>query len=69
MEITQKRIRRNLKRQMKDKNINLKDISVKTNINIVKLIYLLYCPFSRFKLSSSIKICKALKINTSDILN
>lgn len=65
---SQKTIKANIKRQLNNENINVRDLSKKTHINICKLLLLLYCPLLKVRLSDSIKICEALKLNVSDIV-
>ncbi|WP_238899394.1 hypothetical protein [Clostridium sp. YIM B02500] len=67
--VSQTNIKKNIKRYMYDRKEKMVSLSKKANINILKLIYLLYCPFSKVKLSTSIKLCKALNIELSKILN
>lgn len=63
-----KRLQANVKNQMVDKNINITDLSKKTHINVCILTFLLYFPFSKIKLTQSIRICEALKLKVSDIV-
>lgn len=67
--VSQTNIKKNIKRYMYDRKERMVSLSNKANISILKLIYLLYCPFSKLKLSASIKLCKALNIELSEILN
>ncbi|MFL0251422.1 helix-turn-helix domain-containing protein [Clostridium neuense] len=62
-----KTIKNNIKNKMHIENISLEELSKKTNISILKLIFLLDFNFSKVKLSYAIKICKALKMKVSDI--
>lgn len=63
-----KKIKTNAKNQMVNKNINIIVLSKKAHINICILTFLLYFPFSKIKLTQSIRICKALKLKVSDIV-
>ena len=64
-----KTIKANIKKQMCNRNINISALSKKTHINICILIFLLYFPFAKIKLTHAIKICKTLKISLSDIFD
>ena len=66
--ITHRSIKANIKKQMLNQNISISNLSQKTNINKYILIFLLYFPPSRLKLSHAIKICKVLKVKVSDIV-
>lgn len=61
------KVKNNIKNKMNIENIDLFELSKKTNISVLKLIILLNFSFSRIKLSYAIKICEALKIQVSDI--
>jgi DNA-binding Xre family transcriptional regulator len=52
---------------MVEREYNLKDLSKKSNINILKMAYLLFVPFSKIKLTQALNIAKALKIKVSDL--
>lgn len=67
-QVNQKSIKDNIKKQISNRNISIRELSKKTHLSVCRLILLLYCPFLKIKLSHSIKICKALKIKVSDIL-
>ena len=62
-----KTIKANIKKQMCNRNINISALSKKTHINICILIFLLYFPFAKLRLTQTIKICKALKLKISDV--
>ena len=63
-----KRLQANVKNQMVNKNINITELSKKAHINIYILTFLLYFPFSKIKLTQSIRICKVLKLKVADIV-
>ena len=64
----EKMLKTNIKNKMLEKGIKTSDLSKKSNLNIVVLIRLLYFPFHKVKLSQSIRICKVLNLNLSDII-
>lgn len=68
-EVTQKSIKNNIKNYMKCDSINLLTLSRKASINYCILVFLLYFPFFKVRLTKAIKICKALEIKLSDILD
>lgn len=61
-------IRLNIKKYLNNRNVKLIELSEKTHINIFALMFLMYYPFSKVKLTNAIKICKILKIELLDIL-
>ena len=63
-----KKIKTNVKNQMVNKNINITVLSKKAHINIYILTFLLYFPFSKIKLTQSIRICEVLKLKVSNIV-
>lgn len=65
--INSKTIKNNIKNKMCIENISLSELSRRTNISVLKLIFLLNFNFSKVRLSYAIKICKALKIEVSDM--
>lgn len=67
-EISQETIKNNIKIKMNDKHIGIVLLSKITRINIFILVFLLYTPFKKVKLSEGIKICKALKIEVSAVV-
>jgi len=67
-QINQGIIKSNIRRYINNKGTGLVDLSGSAHINIFILIYLLYCPFSKIKLSNSFKICKALNLQVSKLL-
>lgn len=66
---TQKKIKNNIKNHIKDNNINLLFLSKKAHINFCILAFILYFPFLKIRLIKAIKICNALEIKLSNILN
>jgi|GEM_PF-7021299 len=60
-------LKTNIRNKMIEKNIKTSNLSIASNINIVELMLLLYSPFHKVKLSQSIKICKVLNLNLSDL--
>jgi DNA-binding Xre family transcriptional regulator len=67
--VSQRKTKTNIKNYMHSKNITVSILSHKTHINIYFLIFLLYFPFAKIKLTHAIKICKTLKISLSDIFD
>jgi hypothetical protein len=58
----------NIKRTMNAQGISIKILSKRSNISTCKLFLLLYCPFSKIKLSQFMYISRSLKIRMSDLL-
>ncbi len=56
-----------IKEEMKEKKISLGCLSKKSNISFIKLLYLLYIPFSTLKLSHGLSISKSLGISLSKL--
>lgn len=57
----------NIRKFMTEKNIGISLLCKKTNISYLKLLYLVYAPFSKLKLTHGIKISNALGINISQL--
>ena len=57
-----------IKKYILEKGFNIKTLSEGSHINILKLIYLLYFPFARIKLTYALRISKALGININQLL-
>ncbi|WP_315070913.1 hypothetical protein [uncultured Clostridium sp.] len=66
--VTQRLIKRNIRKYMNNEEINIFSLSKETQINLCKLIFLIYYPFSRIKLSNSFEICKALNLQLPKLL-
>ena len=64
----EKTIKFNIKNKMVKENITIHDLSIKTNINISALFFLLYSPLHKVRLTQAISICKALNLNLTDIV-
>ena len=64
----EKTIKFNIKNKMVKENITIHDLSIKTNINIIALFFLLYSPLHKVRLTQAISICKALNLNLTDIV-
>lgn len=62
------KVKASIKKYMTKCNLNLKAFSKKSNINYFILIWLLYFPFSKIKLTQAIKICKSLDISVCQLL-
>lgn len=56
-----------IKKYMAEQNYSLYYLSLKSNIGIFELAYLIFVPFSRIKLTQAILVSRALKINISDL--
>lgn len=52
---------------MSEKGFNVKTLSKCSNINIFKLIYLLYFPFAKIKLTSALRISKAMGVSVDQL--
>ena len=66
--IIEKLIKSNIKKYIDIRGVSLFDLSKETKINIMILIYIIYVPYSKIKLSKAIMVCKALGIQLSDII-
>jgi len=67
-EVNQKTIKEHIKNNMQGKNIGIISLSKITKINILSLILLLHLPFTKVRLSKTIKICRALNLQVSEII-
>jgi hypothetical protein len=65
MDIKTKEIKRIIRKQVSKNKISYKELSEKTNINLYKLMCLLFLPVLKIKLTHGIAISKALRINPS----
>ncbi|OOM74457.1 hypothetical protein CLPUN_39100 [Clostridium puniceum] len=68
LQITQRTIKNNIKRYINGNNLNIIILSKSTDINILKLIFMIYFPFSKIKLSKAIIICNVLNLKPSDVI-
>lgn len=57
----------NIKRLMEEKNIRVPVLCKKTNISFLKILYLVYVPFSKIKLTQGLQISKVLGVSMSQL--
>lgn len=68
LKISQKTIKGNIKKYIKKEDMSLIYLSKNAHINILILIYMLYCPLSKIRLTNSFEICKALNLQLPKLL-
>jgi hypothetical protein len=56
-----------IKKYMVEKGYSLRELSKKSNINILNITYLVFVPFSRIKLTQALSVTKVLGIKVSDL--
>ena len=61
------KLKRIIRSYTKEKNVSLKSLSQSTDMNYYFLIFLLYFPFAKVKLTQGVSICKALDIKVSEL--
>lgn len=65
----QKIVKFNIKNEMIKRNIAVLELSKRTHINIYSLIYVLYFPLSKVRLTQAISICRALNTDISTLFD
>lgn len=61
-------IKTTIKDMIAEKQMSIFNLARASGINVLKLVFILYIPRYRIKLSHAIRICKALKISISDLV-
>lgn len=67
MEAGECNTRQLIKNVMKEMNFSIKNLSARTNINVLIITYLLFVPFSKIKLTQWVRISKALGLDINKI--
>jgi len=62
-----KKVKLTIRKHMIEKGASVFSISKRADINVLKMAYLLYLPFSKIKLTQGMNVCKALEINISKL--
>lgn len=61
--MNQSDVKKKIRQFAQAKEINIKKLSLVSEISMVKLLCLLYTPFQKIKLFQALRICKSLDVN------